>query len=434
MAFGYEKGRMMSAASDLRQRATSFYRDRVSLLLKHALPTLWFAWRHRQTSTAPTPGSFNILVTSLAGIGDFVLLTPLLRELRRNYQQSKITLVVFQNSAPLAKSCPYVDRVLTLERGPNDPIITRPRNLGPFIDYLRYLVSFARHEFAGRIDLAIQPKWDADTEFATLLTILSQAPRRIAYGEDTSAMKRWCNFGQDHLFTDVLPSTGVKHETELNLDLLRHLGGTVEQAKPELWATQEDEQRAATFLSQRGVPGDTPIIAFGVGGSQGRRHWPYYGELIESLHSRINFTPLLLAGPSERQLVEQILTVTPTAVVADELPLTTAVSLLSRCQAFVGNDSGPMHLAAVAKCPVIEISCHPLGADSSHGNSPDRFAPVTERKMIFRPRPASPQCRKGCIAETPHCIANIATDDVVAAVLQQMQSLPTHASLHEMLS
>jgi heptosyltransferase-3 len=146
----------------------------------------------------------------------------------------------------------------------------------------------------------------------------------------------------------------------------------------------------------------------------------------------MEFVPLLIAGPSERQLVERILTAAPTAVVADELPLTTTVSLLSRCAAFVGNDSGPMHLAAAAKCPVIEISCHPLGADSAHGNSPDRFAPVTERKVIFRPQPTSPQCRKGCIAETPHCIANIAADDVAATVLQQMQSLSARSSLHGM--
>lgn len=409
--------------------ATTFYRERVALLLKHALPTLWVARRVRPTPTAPAQDPPGILVTCLAGIGDFVLLTPFLRELRRNQRQAVITLVVSPNSAPLAIACPHVDRVLTLERGPSDPILSRPRNFGPFVDYLRYLSSFARRELAGRIDLAIQPKWDADPEFATLLAVLSQARQRVGYEERTSATKRWCNFGQDRLFTDLLPANGVKHETERGLDVLRYLGGTVEQSTPELWTTADDERNAASFLAQQGVPSGLPMVAFGIGGTQGRRHWPHFGELIESLHPRLAFTPVLLAGPSDGPLVERIVAAMPTAVVANNLPLTTVICLLSRCAVFVGNDSGPMHLAAAARCPVVEISCHPLGADPAHGNSPERFGPVTDRKTILRPTPASAQCSHGCVAAVAHCIANVAVDDVASAVLQQLQGNSLHGCL-----
>lgn len=409
--------------------AATFYRERVALLLKHALPTLWVAGWARKKPTAPVQRPPRILVTCLAGIGDFVLLTPFLRELRRNYRHSAITLVVSPNSTPIAIECPYVDRVLTFERCPNDPILSRPRNLGPFVDYLRYVTEFAHGELVGHIDLAIQPKWDADPEFATLLTVLSQAPRRIGYEERASVTKRWCNFGQDRLFTDVLPANGVRHETERGLDVLRYLGGTVEQSAPELWTTVDDERNAASFLAQRGVPDDMPMVAFGIGGTQGRRHWPYYGELIESLQSRLAFTPLLLAGPSDRPLVERIVAARPNTVVANDLPLTTVLRLLSRCAVFVGNDSGPMHLAATAQCPVVEVSCHPLGANPAHGNSPERFGPVTDRKTILRPTPAAPQCSDGCVAEVAHCIANVAVDAVATAVLQQLQSPSAHGSL-----
>lgn len=409
--------------------AAAFYRERVALLLKHALPTLWLAGWPRQNTVVPAQEPPRILVTCLAGIGDFVLLTPFLRELRRNYRHSDITLVVSPNSAPIAIGCPHVDRVLTLERGPSDPILSRPRNLGPFVDYLRYVASFANRELVGRIDLAIQPKWDADPEFATLLAVLSQAAQRVGYEERASMTKRWCNFGQDRLFTDLLPASGVKHETERGLDVIRYLGGTVEQSEPDLWTTAEDERNAAAFLAQQGVHEGTSLVAFGIGASQGRRHWPHYAELIESLHALPGFTPLLLAGPSDGPLVKRIMAARPTALVANDLPLTTVIRLLSRCAVFVGNDSGPMHLAAAARCPIVEISCHPLGADPAHGNSPERFGPVTDRKAILRPRPASVRCSHGCVAEVAHCIANIAVDEVANAVLQQLRSPRAHGSL-----
>ena len=39
-----------------------------------------------------------------------------------------------------------------------------------------------------------------------------------------------------------------------------------------------------------------------------------------------------------------------------------SAALLSFCHAFIGNDSGPMHLAAASDVPVIELSCHPKSA------------------------------------------------------------------------
>lgn len=405
----------------------NFDHERLALFLKDAIPTLLLAAAHRPRKYTSAPAEPRILVTCLAGIGDFVLLTPFLRELRRNYRNSAITLVVSRNASTLAFQCPYVDRVLTLDRGPSDPIITRPKNLAPFLNYLRYLVSFAKREFAGRIDLAIQPTWDADPEFATLLTFLSGAPRRIGYSERSSSIKRWCNFGQDHLFTDLLPAGGVKHEVERGLDIVRYLVGHVDNALPEVWPSAADQERAAAFLSKRDVSADATLVAFGIGGSQGRRHWPYYGDLIQSLYPRAGFTPVLIAGPEDRPLVHRITASAPTAVVADELSLATVACLLAKCSLFVGNDSGPMHLAAAVQCPTIEISCHPVGANPAHGNSPDRFGPVGSRKAILRPTAASEACRAGCIAEVPHCIANIKAEEVAPLALEVLRTLPSNS-------
>lgn len=391
--------------------------ERVTLLLKHAFPTLLLAAASTRKSVAQ-PGAPRILLTRLDGIGDFVLFTPFLRELRRNYPNSAITLVVGRNSSELATACPHVNRVLVLKRCPNDRIVTRPWNIAPFVRYLNYLAAFTRRELAGKVDLAIQPKWDADPEFATLVTVLSGAPRTVGYAERASVIKSWCNFGQDRLFTDLLPGSSTKHETERNLDIIRYLGGSVSSSAAENWWTAEDRVLVDAFLSERLGRSVNPLVAFGVGGTQGRRHWPYYGELIQILSAALDFTPIILAGAQDRLLVERIKRVSPSAVIADQLPLRVVACLLSQCVLFIGNDSGPMHLAAASHCPTIEISCHPLGADPAHGNSPDRFRPLAERVVILRPAAASKDCRSGCVAETPHCIANISPEEVSDAALK----------------
>ena len=76
-----------------------------------------------------------------------------------------------------------------------------------------------------------------------------------------------------------------------------------------------------------------------------------------------------------------------------------------------------MHLAAASGCPTIEISCHPLGADPAHANSPYRCSPLAARAVIIRPAAASKGCRSGCVADTPHCIANIPAEEVSTAAL-----------------
>ena len=287
--------------------------------------------------------------------------------------------------------------------------------------HLKDLVVFTRRRFGGCIDIAILPRWGWEPEGGQLITYFSGAPRTVAYSEKTSDWKRWCHFGQDRLFTDVLDPGTEPHEAKRSLNMVRYLGGSVESTAPEIWWHSEDRLEAERFLSAHQLPGENPVIVFGVGASDARRCWPHFVDLIRLLAGAVNFTPILLAGPGEEHLVAPILSATPSAVVLQDAPLRVVAAILSRCSLFVGNDSGPLHLASAVGLPVVEISCHAVGGDAGHLNSPDRFGPLAARTAIVRPKFFLGDCHGGCKKDTAHCITTISVQEVASATLDLFQ-------------
>jgi len=93
-------------------------------------------------------------------------------------------------------------------------------------------------------------------------------------------------------------------------------------------------------------------------------------------------------------------------------------SLLKRCLLYVGNDTGPMHLAAAAGIPVVEISSFPRSAPLNDSNSPARFRPWGASYTVLQPQmPLSP-CTGACEAAEAHCIKAVSIADVQGAIVR----------------
>jgi ADP-heptose:LPS heptosyltransferase/O-antigen/teichoic acid export membrane protein len=391
-------------------------------LLRYALPTMVLAVISPRRRREPQPGPPRILVTSLDGIGDFVMISPFLRELRRNYHESTIVLLVRENARQLAMACPYVDKVLKMEPEPNRKAFSNYlKYLLAMVRHLRELKAFADRDLLGRTDLAIHVQSGLAMQWGNLITYLSGAARRVGYSTNTSPTAVLCNLGHSYLFTDVLPTGGHRHEVQRSLDILRHLGGSIESEAPEIWWTFEERLQADRFLDEHNLSG-RPIIAFGIGAFENKRCWPFYGELIGLLAKKMEFTPLLLCGPHEQAVAREIVAAYPLAVAMERMPLTVVAATLSRCELFVGNDSGPMHLAAATGCPVVEISCHAIGSSLGHPNDPERFGPLGVPRLIVRPKRLAEGCEDGCRQILPHCIAGVRPEDVAAEMAQFVES------------
>jgi ADP-heptose:LPS heptosyltransferase len=169
----------------------------------------------------------------------------------------------------------------------------------------------------------------------------------------------------------VAPELTLKHEAERQLELASAFLGKLLNPYPlRIQVSAEDEASAGALLDEiKG--GEKPLAAIHPGANVSFKAWPpeRFAEvgrfLVRSKSCRI----VVLGAPGQevalaKSLVESI---GPEAVsLAGKMPPRTLLAFLRLCALYVGNDSGPMHLAAAAGCPTVAI----FGA-----TNPYRFAP-----------------------------------------------------------
>lgn len=359
-----------------------------------------------------TRDSRAILVVALAEIGDMVLLSPFVRELRRLAPDARITLVTLPRGASLFSVCDEVDEVLIYDA-------RAPRLLKPFI-LPGIARKFAQRHFRSRqFDLALIPRWDTDQNLATALALFSGALRRVGYSETVNPRKRVLNAGFDSLLTDVLPGEGNGHEVERHLAFIRALGGDPSSDLLELWLSGPDREMATELLPQRGRSIGGPIVALGIGAAHPKRRWPLsrFAEVGRTLQNDWGAHIVVVGGDTDQEAQAELLNDLGPAVsgFAGLLTLRQTAAVLESCQLFIGNDSGPLHLAVASGLPVVEISCHPKGGAPSDPNAPERFGPWRVPSMVLRPSNTAGSCRAGCTDAHAHCILGVSSESVIAA-------------------
>ena len=355
----------------------------------------------------------RVLVVRLDEIGDVVMTTPFLRELRRIFSTAWITLVVKPTVYNLVELCPYVDEVLTYNW-----------RAGRFFRSLqrhwRALILARKHLWRRRFDLAILPRWDIDYYHGAFLAYCSGAPRRVGYSENVIATKKRLNRGLDRLLTHVLEDNTLKHEVRHNLDVIRFLGGEVENERLELWTNKGDEAFAEEMLRDHDVKPSNLLIGIGPGAGARKREWPlnFFRELGLWLQKRYAARLFIIGGPGEEELGQELqskLDFLPINAVG-KTTLRQVTALLRHSSLYIGNDAGPMHIAAAVGVPVVELSCHPKYGSPSSANSSLRFGPWGENHTVIQPEAALPPCEDECIADSPHCILGISVEQVKEAI------------------
>jgi ADP-heptose:LPS heptosyltransferase len=341
----------------------------------------------------------RILVARLDAVGDCILASSFFAGLRRLFPSAHLTGAFRPQTASLYDVCPLFDRIIRLLPGQAQswPDLLQP----PY-------------------DLAILPRWDVDHWSTRDVALLSGAPIRVGFERGPYRYDLPFDGWAAAYFTHLARTAPDRHEVAKGQDMLDFLGATETAPPPRLWIPADAEAEADAFLRERGLQ---HFAVLTVSAGWPNRIWPIenFLEVIDGLVEAAAFRDFVVIGAEdaaasgawlERRRPGRVVSA------AGTLPLLSSAALIGKAALYLGLDTGPMHMAAAAGVPVVEISCHSVSGAADHCNSPDRFGPYATPYRILRPAQPLPPCEDGCSLETEsHCIRQVQPATVVAAAL-----------------
>jgi ADP-heptose:LPS heptosyltransferase len=275
--------------------------------------------------------------------------------------------------------------------------------------------------------------------------------------EARAELKQWCrDAGFDHVIDAFHAPPGIRRMlaelsiTALNTtgDLARadetggarsiwrnavHAWGLARSAHlppPALFMSTRARQAAEAFFEQRGL-GRRPVIAIAPIASSPLKRWPVErtAELMRRLHDEHACDHLVFGlAPEDRALPLLERSVARRAFHSVELMhLQTTAALIARCDAFVGNDTGLMHISAAVGTPTVAV----FGPTSPRVALPDgarAIAPSLPCSYRLEDRFGPPQCvlEGRCLVREQSCITAIPVGAVLAACVGATRRMDRH--------
>jgi lipopolysaccharide heptosyltransferase II len=300
----------------------------------------------------------NIVLIRTDRIGEVLLSTVAVDALRERYPGARVSFVTSAYSKPLLDGRKDISEVITFDTSGRGKVISRAVGLAAILRRRRFdtAVVFNPHKILH------------------LACFLAGIRRRAGYD------RKW-GFLLDRTVPDER-DRGVKHEIEYTMDLLRVLDVEKGPPAPHLHVSEGSEAELEDLLKMKGVKLEGRFIAVHPGSSNPAKIWPAerYAELIRRIRSELHLPVAVLGDKDERDLAGRIISDSGADVIdlAGALDLGQLTALLKRSALFVGNDTGPMHMAAALGVPVVAI----FGRNIP-GVSPARWRPWGAGHVVF---------------------------------------------------
>ncbi len=347
----------------------------------------------------------HILVIRLDFIGDMVLTSSFLRELRKNHPEGVISLVVNSEAYPLVEHCPYVDHVYPVPF-PGSKMIRR--------NITALFRLFRTHLWNQTIDLAFFFGSGWHFYYAAFTAYLSGAKTRIGTSGKEDLENLYANTHLDCLFSPITTGDILMHESDRNLELIRRLGGKIENHKTEVWLANLDFKDAKEILLSHGVRLDEPIVILAPGARTPKKMLSVskFKKIANSVINRRQGQVVVVGQRGEEPLGFELTEGSSAVNLIGKTTLRQLAALVSFCSLYIGNDSAAAHLAAAVEIPAIVIYCHPKTGALNHLNSPAKFRPLNYDSVIIQPEFSKLPCRDACEADHAHCIEEVNLDEI----------------------
>lgn len=334
----------------------------------------------------------NILLIRFSSLGDLVLTTPIYRELRKIYPDSRLTLLTSEGFGRVLENNPHLDEIIYHHR-------KETRNdLEKLIDQLR----LQKFDLIYDIHNSLRSRW-----IGWQLKRHAPKPEHWLIEKRTLARELQIRFGWAQFFN------GKSQREQWLEPLRRHHTGAL-STKTELFPSVADKNYVKAWLNQNDLQ-DKPFVCIGASASFPLKCWPLqnFKKLIENIiQSGISVVLVGTNGEIEtEELAEYFRGSQNVFCAAGMFTILQSAALLEMANAVVANDTSIIHLAEAMRTPSIalfgptvkEFGYAPMLAQSR----------LIETDLALRCRPCSRTGKGTCKnREQQICMYSISTQKV----------------------
>jgi heptosyltransferase III len=283
------------------------------------------------------PRMRRILVVRTDRVGDVVMITPMLRELKKTFPDAYLGALTNDRSATVLHHNPHLDA-----------LITDDLNEGSFWKTVRAIRS---HRFTDA--LMVWP-----SKRAAYQLFLAGIPRRIGVGHKLYEVITFMR-------TVIRDYDPPQHEAQYCMKLARAIGVVTDDLTPELHVTQPERDWARAYFRQLGIPDASRVVVVHSGSRNTTPNWSEarYFQLIRAMLEKdarrrvhVLLTALEMSDGFRRQIAglgdERV-----HDIALDVGPLRRLISVIAVSDALVASSTGPLHLASGLGVRTVGLYC-----------------------------------------------------------------------------
>ena len=344
---------------------------------------------HRSRPVSPPKNVHHILVVRLDHIGDIICSLPALPLLRKRFPGATITMLTGEIGTALLKDHPDVDHLLLFKRN----WFSRNGRMD-WSEWLRLVLALRK----GTFDIGFDLRGDLRN---ILLMWLGGVRYRIGYEIG----------GGGGLLHQVGEYDLSLHQAELNVKLVTGHLIPKEQLKPQIHIGSEETAWASRYLDQVGCSKTDRLIAVHPEAGYPAKEWET--ARIKDLIDRLLLQPenrIIIFGLSQAHQIAQVFAHDHWVIdTVGTLSLRQMTALMKACNLFIGNDSGPSHLAQALDIPSLIIA--------SGTNEYEKWGVWAQTARVLKHAvPCAPCHLRFCNVSGHPCMSEISAEEAYQAV------------------
>jgi heptosyltransferase II len=345
----------------------------------------------------PTEGIERVLIRGTNWIGDVIMTLPAVAAVRRTWPRARIVILAKPWVAEVYRLSPDVDEVILFEEPGRHAGITGKWRLAGELRRNRF-------DCAILLQNAIE---------AAIIARLAGIPLRVGYNSD----------GRGALLTHSVrrtPEIRRVHQIDYYLAMVAAVGCLAADRDVRLSPGSDYAATAERLLTQYGLEPNRPLIGIAPGAAYGpaKKWFPErFAAVADRLIDDTGGQAVLFGSAGDRESTTAVAQSArhPLTDIAGKTSLREAIAVIARCNLFLANDSGLMHVAGALGIPTVAV----FGS-----TNPAATSPAGERSVVIRHNVECAPCLKPVCPTDFRCMEMIGVEEVYATARKILGEVP----------